>query len=247
VSTTLQIIPVQNVPEINPGMDLSECLRNAIKASGLEIEKGDIVAVTQKIISKAEGRIVRLSDVSPSAFALRIAEQVNKDARLIDIILRETRRVVRMRADVIICETHHGFICANAGVDSSNVDAGSVTLLPKDPDRSARELAQNLGCGVIVTDTFGRVWREGLLDAAIGISGVPAVVDLRGKTDRYGNSLQVTVLASVDALAAAAGLAMGKTNGTPAAFIRGFQWDPADTGDHTIKALLRAPERDLFL
>jgi coenzyme F420-0:L-glutamate ligase/coenzyme F420-1:gamma-L-glutamate ligase len=155
--------------------------------------------------------------------------------------------VVRIRADVIICETHHGFICANAGVDSSNVDAGSITLLPKDPDRSARELAQNLGCGVIVTDTFGRVWREGLLDAAIGISGVPAVVDLRGKTDRYGNSLQVTVLASVDALAAAAGLAMGKTNGTPAAFIRGFQWDPADTGNHTIKALLRAPERDLFL
>jgi len=228
-------------------MNLSECLRIGIEASELEIEKGDIVAVTQKVISKAEGQIVRLSDVAPSASALLTAEQVNKDPRLVEIILRETRRVVRVRADVMICETHHGFICANAGVDSSNVDAGSVTLLPKDSDRSARALARDLGCGVIVTDTFGRVWREGLLDAAIGICGVPALLDLRGKTDRYGNSLHVTVLASADALAAAAGLAMGKTEGTPAALIRGFQWDHSDTGNQTIKALLRAPERDLFL
>jgi coenzyme F420-0:L-glutamate ligase / coenzyme F420-1:gamma-L-glutamate ligase len=243
----LQIIPVQQVPEIKPGMNLGECLRNAIKASGLQIQKGDILAVTQKVISKAEGRIVKLTDVSPSVSASLIATQVGKDPRLVEVILRETRRVVRMRTDLMICETNHGFICANAGVDSSNVDKGSVTLLPKDPDRSARELAQQLECGIIVTDTFGRVWRDGLVDVAIGISRIPPLVDLRGRTDGHGNTLQMTVLASVDALAAAAGIAMGKTAGTPAAFIRGFQWEQSEPHDHNIKALLRAPERDLFL
>ena len=228
-------------------MNLVECLRNGIKASGLEIQKGDILVVTQKIISKAEGRIVKLVDVSPSESAVLLAEQIRKDPRLVEVILRETRRVVRMRVDLMICETHHGFICANAGVDSSNIDRGSVTLLPKDPDRSARELAQHLDCGVIVTDTFGRVWRDGLVDVAIGISRIPPLVDLRGRTDSYGNSLQVTVLASADALAAAAGIGMGKTAGTPAALIRGFQWEQAEPHDHNIKALLRAPERDLFL
>ena len=228
-------------------MNVGECLHRGIRATGLEIERTDVIAVTQKIVSKAEGQIVRLNDVSPSPFAILIAEQVRKDPRLLEVILRETRRVIRMRVDVIICETHHGFICANAGVDSSNIESGSVTLLPKDPDRSARELAQYLGCGVIVTDTFGRVWREGLLDAAIGISRVPPLLDLRGRTDSYGNSLQVTVLAAGDALAAAAGLAMGKTEGTPAALIKGFHWETEATGDDTISALLRAPERDLFL
>lgn len=241
---SLEFTPVHHVPEILPGMNLGECLRDAIKVSGLGLSTGDILAVTQKIISKAEGRIVKLSSVEPSAFGRSVAEQVRKDPRLVEVILRETRRIVRMRADVLICETHHGFICANAGVDGSNVEGGAVTLLPKDPDRSARELAQFLGCGVIVTDTFGRVWREGLVDTAVGIARVPPFLDFRGKTDTYGNSLQVTVLASADALAAAAGLVMGKTAGTPAALIRGFQWQETDS---TVKALLRAPERDLFL
>src|SRR5207247_4668448 len=135
---------------------------------------------------------------------------------LVEIILRESRRIVRMRGEVLICETHHGFICANAGVDQSNVEGTeTVTLLPKDPDRSARELARALDCGVIITDTFGRVWRDGLLDAAIGLARVPAFIDLRGHEDSYGRSLRVTLLAAADALAAAAGLAMGKTSRTP--------------------------------
>jgi coenzyme F420-0:L-glutamate ligase/coenzyme F420-1:gamma-L-glutamate ligase len=240
----LQITPVHHLPEILPGTNVGECLREGIKASGLDLAAGDILAVTQKIISKSEGQIVKLSTVEPSARSQAISEQVKKDPRLIEVILRETRRIVRIRADVLICETHHGFICANAGVDNSNVESGSVTLLPRDPDRSARELAKFLGCGVIITDTFGRVWREGLIDTAVGIARVPPLWDFRGKTDAYGNSLQVTVLASADALAAAAGLVMGKTAAAPAALIRGFRWEETDS---TIKALLRAPEKDLFL
>jgi coenzyme F420-0:L-glutamate ligase / coenzyme F420-1:gamma-L-glutamate ligase len=241
---TLQITAIQHVPDVQPGMDLSECLRQGIEATGLELTAGDILAVTQKVVSKAEGRLVKLASVEPSASAVRIAGQIKRDPRLIEIILRETRRLVRIRSDVLICETHHGFICANAGVDSSNVEGDAVTLLPKDPDRSARELAQFLGCGVIITDTFGRVWREGLVDTAVGLARVPPFWDFRGRTDGYGNSLQATVLAVADALAAAAGLVMGKTALTPAALIRGFPWQESKA---TMKAVLRAPERDLFL
>src|SRR5439155_26565353 len=209
----LQIVSIQNVPEIRPGMNLSECLRAAVRSSGWSFQPGDILAVTQKVVSKAEGRIVHLSDIVPSAYSVSIARRMSKDPRLVEIILGESRRIVRMRGEVLICETHHGFICANAGVDQSNVqDNDTVILLPKDPDRSGRELARRLGCGVIVTDTFGRAWREGLVDAAIGIAGVPAFIDLRGTEDSYGHSLRVTLLAAADALAAAAGLAMGKTS-----------------------------------
>src|SRR5439155_4567136 len=206
----------------------------------------DILAVTQKIVSKAEGRIVDLSTVEPSAHSIAIARRMKKDPRLVEVILRESRRIVRMRGEVLICETRHGFICANAGVDQSNVEGSeTVTLLPKDPDYSANELAGELGCGVIITDTFGRVWREGLLDAAIGIGRVPAFLDFRGQTDPYGHRLRVTLLAAADALSAAAGLAMGKTAGTPAALIRGFDWEATD--DTSAAAMLRPAERDLFL
>src|SRR3989454_194620 len=177
----LQIVPVQNVPEIRPGMNLSQCLREAVRLSGWSFQQSDILAVTQKVVSKAEGRIVNLADVVPSAYSVSIARRMSKDARLVEIILGESRRIVRLRGEVLICETHHGFICANAGVDESNVEcADTVTLLPKDPDKSARTLARTLGCGVIVTDTFGRVWRDGLVDAAIGLGHVPAFVDFRG-------------------------------------------------------------------
>jgi coenzyme F420-0:L-glutamate ligase/coenzyme F420-1:gamma-L-glutamate ligase len=170
---------------------------------------------------------------------------MSKDPRLVELIFRESRRIVRMRGEVIIAETHHGFICANAGIDQSNVGASeTVTLLPKDPDGSAREIARSLGCGVIITDTFGRAWREGLVDAAIGIAGVPPFIDFRGKQDSYGHNLQVTLLAAADALSAAAGLAMEKTSRTPAALIRGFNWQKSE---NTVSALLRPVEKDLFL
>ena len=167
-SMKLEILPIQHVPEIRSGMNLGECLRNAVRDSGFELQSQDILAVTQKIVSKAEGQVVQLSSVQPSAYSASIARRMSKDPGLVEVIMRESRRIVRMRGEVLICETHHGFICANAGVDQSNVEeTGTVTLLPKDPDRSARELARSLGCGVLVTDTFGRAWREGLVDAAI--------------------------------------------------------------------------------
>jgi coenzyme F420-0:L-glutamate ligase/coenzyme F420-1:gamma-L-glutamate ligase len=226
-------------------MDLANLMRSGLQGSEFSIEPGDILAITQKIISKAEGRIVRLRDVTPSQTALGIARQSKKDPRLIEVILGETKRIVRLRGNVLICETHQGFICANAGVDLSNVDGGdAVTLLPKDADRSARHLARQLECGVIVTDTFGRPWREGLLDVAIGVARVPIFIDFRGTLDTKGYPLQATTLAAIDALAAAAGLVMGKTSNTPAALIRGFLWQPVDSN---IEALSRQTERDLFL
>jgi coenzyme F420-0:L-glutamate ligase / coenzyme F420-1:gamma-L-glutamate ligase len=242
----LQIVPVQQVPEIRPGTNLNDCLRNAIRLSGYELQQFDVLAVTQKIISKAEGRLVDLRTVSPGRYSISIARRMSKDPRLVEVILRESRRIVRMRGEVLICETHHGFICANAGVDESNVEGTeTVTLLPEDPDRSARSLAYGLGCGIIITDTVGRVWREGLVDAAIGIARVPPFIDYRGKTDAYGHRLRVTLLAAADALAAAAGIAMGKTAGTPAALIRGFEWEEAEPAGVT--ALLRPADKDLFL
>jgi coenzyme F420-0:L-glutamate ligase/coenzyme F420-1:gamma-L-glutamate ligase len=241
----LEFFPVLHVPEISAGLPLGRVLRESIVLSGIYLGKLDIVAVAQKIVSKAEGRIICLADVVPSTKASLLAAQMNKDPRLIEVILRESRRIVRVRGDVLICETHHGFICANAGVDRSNVDGGAtVTLLPRKPDASAQRLASDLACGVIITDTFGRAWREGLMDAAIGIAGTPACLDYRGGTDRYGYPLQATVLASADALAAAAGLVMGKTTQTPAVVIRGFD---AEAEPGAAAQLLRPVDKDLFL
>jgi coenzyme F420-0:L-glutamate ligase/coenzyme F420-1:gamma-L-glutamate ligase len=241
----LEFLPIEHLPEIRSGMNLAQCLLDAMCTSEIDVQPRDVMAVTQKVISKAEGRIVQLCMVTPSAHSIAIARRMKKDPRLVEVILSESRRIVRMRHEVLICETHHGFICANAGVDQSNVEGNdTVTLLPQDPDRSARELARVLKCGVIVTDTFGRVWREGLVDTAIGLARVPAFIDFRGKHDSYGHQLQVTLLAAADSLAAAAGLVMGKTSRTPAVLIRGFPWDEAES---RAALLLRTPDKDLFL
>ena len=241
----LEFLPIRNVPEVSAGMPLGTILRESAIQSGIELRPADVVAVAQKIVSKAEGRVISLANIVPSAKASALASQMNKDPRLVEVILRESRRIVRSRGDVLICETHHGFICANAGVDRSNVGGGEkVTLLPRNPDASARRLASELGCGVIVTDTFGRVWREGLVDVAIGVAGLSPFLDYRGAADRYGYPLQATILAAVDGLAAAAGLVMGKTADTPAVLVRGFESAGTETG---IDKVLRSAEGDLFL
>lgn len=235
----IQLLPVQGLPEVPPGAPLGRWMATAIA-----IEPGDILVVAQKIVSKAEGRIVRLEDVVPSGFARQIAE--DRDARLVELVLRETRRIVRMDRGVIIAETPHGFVCANAGVDLSNVDGGtSATLLPVDPDASAARIAAEIGIpvSVIVSDTFGRPWRDGLVDVAIGMHGFAATTDCRGQTDSYGYPLQATILADADQLAAAAGLIFRKNAQVPVCLIRGFTVTP---GEGKARDLVRPREKDLF-
>lgn len=233
----LEIVALSGLPEIKPGDDLAAFIQN--------VQPSDIVAIAQKIVSKSEGAIVDLREIRPSALAQSWAAQWNKDARLIELILAQSRRIVKMDRGVIIGETYHGFVCANAGVDQSNI-AGEyfATVLPADPDASARRLRASLNCGaVIVTDTFGRPWREGLVDVAIGVAGLDALDDQRGRTDRHGRKLSATIIAVADQLAAAAGLVMRKDAGCPVALIRGFEWQPAEG---SARSLLRKPEQDLF-
>jgi coenzyme F420-0:L-glutamate ligase / coenzyme F420-1:gamma-L-glutamate ligase len=243
------VIGVGGLPEIRPGDDVARLIVDAARAQGTPLATGDIVVVGQKIVSKAEGRIVRLADVTPSPIALAMAAGLGRDPQLLEVILRESRRVVRMDRWVVITETHHGWICANAGVDQSNVDAGSVVLLPEDSDRSARALREDvrrLGgveVGVIITDTFGRPWREGLTNVAIGTSAVPPLRSYLGELDSSGRPLTATILAVADEIAGAAELVMGKLDRIPVAIVRGLGIEPGDEGS---KALIRDPARDLF-
>jgi coenzyme F420-0:L-glutamate ligase/coenzyme F420-1:gamma-L-glutamate ligase len=244
----LRLRPLRGVPMIGPGDDLAGLLASAAQRGGIALARGALV-VCQKVVSKAEGRLVPLADVTPSAEAVQIGKEHAKDPRHIEVILRETRRVVRRGHGVLICETRHGFVCANAGVDLSNAPGPEVAvLLPEDPDRSAARLRAALlarGAGplaVVVSDTFGRPWREGLVDVAIGSAGIQPVHDMTGRPDLAGRLLQVTATATVDQLAAAAGLLMRKDSGIPAVWVDGV----TPEGDGRVAELLRNPETDLF-
>jgi coenzyme F420-0:L-glutamate ligase/coenzyme F420-1:gamma-L-glutamate ligase len=247
------VIPISGVPMVEPGADLGRLLGDAIAASRVGLKAGDVVAVCQKVVSKAEGAIVRLADVTPSAFAQHLAAQTEggKDPRAMEVVLRETKRIVRMDRGHVIVETHHGWVCANAGMDESNsVAAGIVTLLPRDADASASRLREALvtrfgvEVAVVVTDTFGRPWREGLVEVALGCAGMEPLLDLRGRADLLGRELHHTVVALADEIAAAAGLVMEKDSAVPAAIVRGVRYVPGPGG--AARALTRKPEFDLF-
>ena len=245
----LQLFAIPGMPEIRKGEDLAERIVEAAQSAGLCFEEDDILVVAQKIVSKAEGAAVSLATVKPSENAEALAAKLNKDARAMELVLRESRRVLRSER-VLITETRHGFVCANAGVDHSNVPGDDmVTLLPRDPDGSAEGLAKDLRAktgkriAVIVSDTFGRPWRLGLTNVAIGASGLPVLLDLRGTQDREGKPLTATVLAVADELAAAAGLLMGKSDGNPAVIVRGYRYKP--TSEKAVQ-IIRPASEDLF-
>jgi coenzyme F420-0:L-glutamate ligase/coenzyme F420-1:gamma-L-glutamate ligase len=254
----IMILPVPGIPAIEPDADLAAILAKAIDESKLGVKQGDVLVVCQKIVSKAEGRIVALDAVEPSDLARRWAEEHEKDPRLVELVFRESNRIVRMERGNLIVETGPGWICANAGIDQSNaVTEGTVTLLPLDTDGSAARLRaglkEHLGVdfAVIITDTFGRPWREGQVEFALGVAGLNPIEDLGGTPDLIGRELGVTQIAAADQLASAAGLAMGKSDGMPAILIRG--WTPApdtrpdESGRPTNGTrLIRPTENDLF-
>ncbi|MBA2476358.1 MAG: coenzyme F420-0:L-glutamate ligase [Actinobacteria bacterium] len=242
----LRIVPLTGVPEVREDDDLAELLAAAAARAG-GLEDGDVVVVAQKAVSKAEGRVVRLDALEPSALALAIAEDA--DPRQVEAVLRESARIVRMRGSLVIAETRHGFVCASAGVDASNAPApGWLVLLPLDPDASAKRLRGRLAeltgrrVGVVVSDSFGRAWRQGTTDVAIGAAGLPVLLDLRGRRDRLGYELHATAIAIADEIAGAAELVLGKTNAVPAALVRGLRLE----GEGAARDLVMPPERDLF-
>ncbi len=231
------------------GADLGKILLASAKKDGVRLSDGDIVVVKQKIVSKAEGRLVRLDSVSPGKKAKTLAKSQGKDPRLVELILQESARVVRVGHGVVITETKHGFVCANSGVDQSNVGKGLAALLPVDPDRSARELRRRLELAtgkklaVVISDTFGRPWRVGQTDVAIGCSGILPLVPYAGRKDRFGYELRVTEPSAVDEVAGAAELAIGKLSGIPAAVVRGVEYVRGDSG---VRSMVMPRERDLF-
>ncbi len=246
----LRLIPLPLAEEIKPGDSLPEKILQSLRQLNVVFESGDILVVKHKIVSKAEGRIVDLATIKPSAGSVAWAKKYDLDARVIELALSESRRVIRRQNGVLITETQRGFICANSGVDVSNVDGGRhALLLPADPDRAARKLHRELNkrtalaIPVLITDTFGRPWREGLVDFCIGLAGMKALRDDRGRHDPHGYKLQASVEGIVDELACAAALVCGKLNRTPACIIRGFPYEPARG---CTRDLLRPAANDLF-
>jgi coenzyme F420-0:L-glutamate ligase/coenzyme F420-1:gamma-L-glutamate ligase len=247
----IRVRGLEGIPEIRPGDDLPAAISTALEEAGgtRRLQRGTIFVIAQKVVSKSENRILHLDSVRPSERARVWAERYGKDPRLVEIVLAQSRRVVRMDRGILIVETHQGFICANGGVDTSNAPRGTVILLPEDPDSSARTLHRKLQhnlsipLGVIISDTFGRPWRQGLTNVALGVAGLSPFIDYRGHVDSFGRPLSSTLLAVADELAAAAELVMGKTLGIPVALIEGFAY-PKGEGRGT--DLIRPKDRDLF-
>ena len=246
----IRIIGLRNIPLVKRGDNIAQLVVKAAKSDGIQIKDNDVLVIAQKIVSKAEGRVVDLRSVKPSARAKEIAKASGKDPRHVETILNQTSKILRLKGPHIIVETHHGFVCANAGVDRSNVeDTDSVVILPEDPDKSARKIRQGIrkligaDVGVIISDTFGRAWRVGQVNIAIGVAGLQPIVDYRGSKDMFGYVLNVTQMAVADELASAAELVMNKSDRVPVAVMRGFQHV---RGSGKARDLIRPQEEDLF-
>jgi coenzyme F420-0:L-glutamate ligase/coenzyme F420-1:gamma-L-glutamate ligase len=245
----LRVFAVRGIPEVRRGDDVGAMIANALGRAATPLEDGDVVVIAQKVVSKAEGAVVELACVTPSPLAESWAAAHGKDPRVVEVVLRQSRRIVRMDRGIVISETHHGFVCANAGVDASNVAPGFVTVLPADPDASA-ERARAAFCShsgrrvaAIVSDTFGRPWREGVVNVALGVAGLQPLDDWRGRADSFGRALQSTVIAIADELSSAAAVVMGKAGGIPAAVVRGAaEW----CGEGYGSLIVRHAETDLF-
>lgn len=251
MTARLELVALDGIGEVAPGDDLALHVARALPASDLELTDADVLVVTQKVVSKAEGRLVELASVEPSDFAREWADRWGKDARQVELVLRESAEIVRMGpGGLIISRTRHGLVCANAGVDVSNVGGGDVaSLLPLDPDASARRLRDGLqrrlgtAPAIVISDSFGRPWRNGIVNVAIGAAGIEALLDLRGQPDAAGREMQATVIAVADQLASAADLAGGKVDQRPIVLVRGYAWRPSEAG---ASVLVMDRERDLF-
>lgn len=242
MSAELRVFPVEGMPEVHEGDKLGELI-----AARTELQDGDVVVISQKVVSKAEGMVRRLSEVEPSARARELADELGKEAAVVELVLSESKEILRAERGVLITETHHGFVCANAGIDTSNLpEDGTVCLLPEDPDASARRIRAELGAAVVIADSFGRAWRLGQAEVAIGCAGLAPLDDWRGRQDAHGRELAATIIAVADQVAAAADLVRSKDSGVPAAVVRGLgQYVTSEDGSGAA-ALRRPPAEDLF-